>query len=66
MQNIDAARQLREAWNNNYTEEYNQLLNMYKEQGYKVKRNDKTGEHIVEKTQNFDMFKGTPFEGLFK
>jgi hypothetical protein len=66
MRNIDAEKLLREAWNNNYSKEYDQLLNMYKEQGHKVRRNDKTGEHIVEKTQNFDMFKGTPFEDIFR
>ena len=64
MRNIDAARQLKEAWNR-HLDNYQQLLDMYKDQGYKVKRNDKTGEHIVEKPQNFDCFKGTPFEGLF-
>lgn len=66
MRNIDAALQLKEAWNNHYEKEYETLLNMYKEQGYKIKRNDKTGEHIVEKNFDPNMFAGTPFEDLFK
>lgn len=67
MRNIDAALQLKEAWNSHYDKEYDTLLKMYKEQGYVIKRNDKTGEHIVEKTSNAsDMFVGTPFENLFK
>lgn len=65
MRNIDAALQLKEAWNNHYEKEYNSLLQMYKDQGYTIKRNDKTGEHIVEKKDN-NMFVGTPFENYFK
>ena len=65
MRNIDAALQLKEAWNSHYEKEYNSLLQMYKDQGYVIKRNDKTGEHIVEKKDN-DMFVGTPFENFFK
>ena len=64
MRNNDAEKQLREAWNR-HLDNYQKLLDMYKDQGYKVRRNDKTGEHIVEKAQNFDCFKGTPFENLF-
>ena len=65
MRNIDAAKQLKEAWNSHYEKEYNSLLQMYKDQGYTIKRNDKTGEHIVEKKDN-NMFVGTPFENYFK
>ena len=65
MRNIDAALQLKEAWNSHYEKEYKDLLKMYKGQGYIVKRNDKTGEHIVEKKDN-NMFVGTPFENFFK
>ncbi len=65
MRNIDAALQLKEAWNSHYEKEYNSLLQMYKDQGYTIKRNDKTGEHIVEKKDN-NMFVGTPFENYFK
>ena len=65
MRNIDAALQLKEAWNSHYEKEYNSLLQMYKDQGYVIKRNDKTGEHIVEKKDN-DMFVGTFFENFFK
>ena len=64
MQNIDAALQLKEAWNR-HLDNYQQLLDMYKNQGWKIKRNDKTGEHIVEKPQDFSCFKGTPFETFF-
>lgn len=67
MRNTNAEKLLREAWNRHYNKEYDTLLKMYKEKGYVVKRNDKTGEHIVEKTSNVsDMFAGTPFENLFK
>jgi len=65
MRNIDAALQLKEAWNSRYDKEYDTLLKVYKEQGYVIKRNDKTGEHIVEKAQDFSCFKGTPFESFF-
>ena len=34
-----------------FVDNYQQLLDMYKSQGWKIKRNDKTGEHIVEKAQ---------------
>lgn len=65
MRNIDAALQLKEAWNR-HLDNYESLLKMYKDQGYIVKRNDKTGEHIVEKYTDPNMFVGTPFEDLFK
>ena len=64
MRNNNAEKQLREAWNRQL-DNYQKLLDMYKTQGYKVRRNDKTGEHIVEKAQNIDCFMGTPFENLF-
>ena len=64
MRNTDAARQLKEAWNR-HLDNYQQLLDMYKNQGWKIKRNDKTGDHIVEKAQDFSCFKGTPFESFF-
>ena len=64
MQNINAALQLKEAWNR-HLDNYQQLLNMYKDQGYKIKRNDKTGEHIVEKQDNnaFNDIFGDIFNG---
>lgn len=66
MRNNDAEKQLKEAWNR-HLDNYDSLLQLYKDQNYKVKRNDKTGEHIVEKTSNVsNMFVGTPFENLFK
>lgn len=65
MRNTDAARQLKEAWNR-HLDNYDKLLQMYKDQGYIVRRNDKTGEHIVENNASMDMFVGTPFESLFK
>lgn len=65
MRNIDGERHLKEAWDLHYDKEYNELLKMYKSQGYKVRRNDKTGEHIVEKKDD-KMFIGTPFENFFK
>ena len=64
MHNTNAARQLKEAWNR-HLDNYQQLLDMYKNQGWKIKRNDKTGDHIVEKAQDFSCFKGTPFESFF-
>ena len=65
MRNNDAEKQLREAWNR-HLDNYQKLLDMYKDQGYKVRRNDKTGEHIVEKAHDFSCFKGTPFESFFQ
>ena len=64
MRNNDTEKQLREAWNR-HLDNYEKLLDMYKSQGYKIKRNDKTGDHIVEKAQDFSCFKGTPFESFF-
>lgn len=65
MRNTSAEKQLKEAWNR-HLDNYDSLLQLYKNQDYKVKRNDKTGEHIVEKSYCADMFAGTPFENLFK
>lgn len=69
MRNIDAERLLKEAWNSHYDKEYESLLGMYKEQGYTVRRNEKTGEHRVEKKDNsyekMQAFAGTPFADLF-
>lgn len=61
MRNIDAEKLLKEAWNR-HLDSYEQLLHVYKDNGYKIKRNDKTGEHIVEKEFEANMF----FEELFK
>lgn len=51
IRNFDAEKQLKEAWNR-HLDNYETLLNMYKEQNYKIKRNDKTGNHIVQKDIN--------------
>jgi len=67
MRNTDAEKQLREAWNRKL-DNYDSLLSLYKEQGYKVKRNDKTGEHIVDGAPNYssDLFgAGNPFNEIF-
>ena len=60
MRNNDAEKQLREAWNN-----YETLLNMYKERGYQIKRNDKTGEHIVQKNNTNPFGTGNPFADIY-
>lgn len=66
MRNCDAEKQLKEAWNRKL-DNYDSLLQMYKGQGYKVKRNDKTGEHIVNKEiKGSDLFNGNnPFGDIF-
>ena len=64
MRNTSAEKQLKEAWNR-HLDNYQQLLNMYKGFGYKIKRNDKTGEHIVENQDNniFNDIFGDIFNG---
>ena len=64
MRNAEAEKKLKEAWNRKL-DNYNLLLEMYKSQDYKVKRNDETGDHIVSKNVSYDMFKDTPFANLF-
>ena len=64
MRNIDAEKQLKEAWNRKL-EGYDTLIKMYKDQNYTIKRNEKTGDHIVEKNINYGMYKDNPFGNLF-
>jgi len=65
MRNNDAEKQLREAWNR-HLDNYEKLLNIYKSLGYKIKRNDKTGDHIVDKQEQSNIFgAGNPFGDIF-
>ena len=64
MRNIDAEKQLREAWNR-HLDNYDSLLDLYKGQGYKIKRNDKTGDHIVQKNDTNPFGTGNPFGDIF-
>ena len=64
MRNTDAEKQLREAWNRKL-DNYDSLLKLYKGQGYVIKRNDKTGDHIVESKSKNPFAPNDPFHDIF-
>ena len=64
MRNNDAEKQLREAWNR-HLDNYEKLLKIYKSLGYKIKRNDKTGDHIVEKQEQNPFNTGNLYGDIF-
>lgn len=61
---FNAEKQLKEAWSRKL-DNYNRLLQMYKDQGYSVKRNDSTGEHIVSKKDPNYFGSDNPFGDIF-
>ena len=66
MRNTEAEKQLKEAWNCKSTDKYDALLKLYKMWGYKIKRNDKTGDHIVDKQEQSNIFgTGNPFDDIY-
>lgn len=66
MRNTEAEKQLKEAWNRKLTNNYDSLLKLYKGWGYKIKRNDKTGDHIVDRQEQSNIFgAGDPFGDIF-
>ena len=64
MRNTEAEKQLKEAWNNK-SDGYDALLKCYKMWSYKIKRNDKTGDHIVERQEQNPFNTGNPYGDIF-
>ena len=64
MRNTNAEKLLQEAWNR-HLDNYDDLVNLYKNQGYTIKRNDESGSHIVTKKDNsiFEDIFGNIFNG---
>ena len=64
MRNTEAEKQLKEAWNSK-SKGYDALLKLYKTWGYKIKRNDKTGDHIVQKQEQNPYSANNPYSDIF-
>ena len=64
MRDTNAEKLLKEAWNRKL-DNYDSLVKLYKDQGYTVKRNDKTGEHLVQKKDINYFGSDNPFSNIF-